>query len=70
MGITKPPPREDAWSALFSNLSKSELNEYVVKRPKSPHAPSFGGGFVIPNTISYRQQQGGKLLPFHAFVLR
>ena len=34
MGITQPPPKEGAWSALFSNLSKSSLDNYVVKRSK------------------------------------
>ena len=36
IGITQPPPREGAWSALFSNLSKSGLDNYVVKRSKLP----------------------------------
>ena len=34
--ITQPPPTEGAWSALFSNLSKSGLDNYVVKRSKRP----------------------------------
>ena len=29
-------PKEGAWSALFSNLSKSGLDNYVVKRFKRP----------------------------------
>ena len=36
IGITQPPPREVAWSALFSNLSKSALDNYVVKRSERP----------------------------------
>ena len=32
----QPPPKEGAWSALFSNLSKSDLDSYVVKRFKRP----------------------------------
>ena len=36
IGITQPLPTEDAWSALFSNLSKSDLDNYVVKRSKRP----------------------------------
>ena len=32
--ITQPPPREGAQSAIFSNLSKSGLENYVVKRSK------------------------------------
>ena len=35
MGITQPPSTEGAWNALFSNLSKSGLDNwdnYVVKR--------------------------------------
>ena len=36
IGITKPPPTEGVWSALFSNLSKSGLDNYVVKRSKRP----------------------------------
>ena len=30
IGITQPAPRDGAWSALFSNLSKSALDNYVV----------------------------------------
>ena len=29
----RPPQRDGAWSALFSNPSKSSLDNYVVKRP-------------------------------------
>ena len=29
-------PTEGAWSALFSNLSKSGLDSYIVKRSKRP----------------------------------
>ena len=36
IGITQHPPREGAWSALFSNLSKCDLDKFVVKRPKRP----------------------------------
>ena len=36
IGVTQPPPKEGAWSALFSNLSKSDLDNYVVKRSKRP----------------------------------
>ena len=36
MGITQPPPLDGAWSALFSNLSKSALENYVVKRSERP----------------------------------
>ena len=36
IGITQPPPTEGAWSALFSNLSKSGLDNYVAKRSKRP----------------------------------
>ena len=36
IGITQPPPRDGAWSALFSNMSKPGLDNYVVKRPKCP----------------------------------
>ena len=36
IGITQPPPREGTWSALFSNLSKSALDNYVVKRSERP----------------------------------
>ena len=36
IGITQPPPKEGAWNALFSNLSKSGLDNYVVKRSESP----------------------------------
>ena len=34
--VTQPPPREGVQSALFSNLSKSGLDNYVVKRSKRP----------------------------------
>ena len=34
--ITQPPPRNGVWSALFDNLSKSGLDNYVVKRSKCP----------------------------------
>ena len=34
--ITQPPQRDGAWSALFSNLSKSALDNYVVKRSEHP----------------------------------
>ena len=34
--FTQPPPRDGAWSALFSNLSKSALDNYEVKRSKRP----------------------------------
>ena len=36
IGITQPPPRDGAWSALFSNLSKSALDDYVVKCSERP----------------------------------
>ena len=36
IGITQPLPKEGAWSALFSNLSKSGLDSYVVKCSKRP----------------------------------
>ena len=36
IGITQPPPRDGAWSALFSNLSKSTLDNYVVNRSDRP----------------------------------
>ena len=36
IGITHPPSTEGAWSALSSNLSKSDLDNYVVKRSKRP----------------------------------
>ena len=36
IGITQPPAQEGAWSALFSNLSKSGLDIYVVNRSKRP----------------------------------
>ena len=32
----QPPPTEGNWSALFSNLSKSGIVNYVVKRSKRP----------------------------------
>ena len=32
----QPPPREGAWSALCGNLSKSGLDNYVVKRSELP----------------------------------
>ena len=31
IGITQPHPKEGAWRTLFSNLSKSGLDNYVVK---------------------------------------
>ena len=34
IGITQPPPKEGARSAFFSNLSKSGLDNYLVKRSK------------------------------------
>ena len=34
IGITQPPPKEGARSALSSNLSKSGLEYYAVKRSK------------------------------------
>ena len=35
IGITQPPPPKDgARNALFSNLYKSDLDNYVVKRSK------------------------------------
>ena len=30
------PPKEGAWIALFSNLSKSGLDNYIIKRSKRP----------------------------------
>ena len=36
IGITQPPPKDGAQSALFSNLSKSALDNYVVKRFERP----------------------------------
>ena len=37
IGITQPPLRDGAWSALFSNLSKSALDKYyVVKSSECP----------------------------------
>ena len=36
VGITQPPPKEGARSALFSNLSKSGLDNYAVKRSERP----------------------------------
>ena len=36
IGITQPPPRDGAWSALFSNLSKFALANYVVKLSERP----------------------------------
>ena len=39
---------DGAWSALFSNLSKSALDNYVVKRSE------LGEGCVIPITVPYR----------------
>ena len=37
IGITQPPPRDGAWSALFSNLSKSALvDNYALKRSERP----------------------------------
>ena len=35
-GITQPPPRDGPWSALFSNLSKSALDNYIVKCSERP----------------------------------
>ena len=32
----QPPQKEGAWRVLFSNLSKSGLENYVVKRSKRP----------------------------------
>ena len=32
IGITQPPPKEGAQNAVFSNLSKTGLDNYVVKR--------------------------------------
>ena len=49
IGITQPPPTEGAWSALFSNLSKSGLQLCS----KALQAPSAGGGCVIPTTVPY-----------------
>ena len=34
IGITQPPPKDGARNALSSNLSKSGLDNYVVKRSK------------------------------------
>ena len=48
IGITQPAPKEDAWSGVFSNLYKSGPENYVGKHYKD----SFGGGFVIPITVS------------------
>ena len=36
IGITQPPPRDGALSASFSNLSKSALDNYVVKCSECP----------------------------------
>ena len=36
IGITKPPPKEGAWSALFSNLFQSGVDSFVVKRSECP----------------------------------
>ena len=36
IGITQPPPTEGAWRALLSSLSKSDLDNYIVKRSKRP----------------------------------
>ena len=36
IGITQPPPKEGARNALFSNLSKSGLDNYVVERSERP----------------------------------
>ena len=36
IGITQPPPKEGAQNAVFSNLSKSGLDNYVVKRSERP----------------------------------
>ena len=49
IGMKQPPPIEGARSALFSNLSKSALDNYVLKR-SSRH---LWGGFVIPITAPY-----------------
>ena len=35
-GVTQPPPKEGAWSTLFSNLSKPGLHNYEVKCYKRP----------------------------------
>ena len=45
-------PTEGAWSALFSNLSKSGLDNRQISS-KALQAPSVGGGFVIPITVPY-----------------
>ena len=34
IGITQPPPKDGARDTLFSNVSKSGLDNYVVKRTK------------------------------------
>ena len=34
--ITKPPPKQSAQSPLLSNLSKSGLDNYAVKRSERP----------------------------------
>ena len=45
IGITQPPPRDGAWSALFNNLSKSksgfdnyvEQGQYKTPIPFNPN---------------------------------
>ena len=49
--ITQPPPTEVAWSALFSNLSKSALDNYVEKRSERPLLED--GGCVIPASLRH-----------------
>ena len=34
IGITQPPPKDGARDTLFSNVSKSGLDNYVVKSTK------------------------------------
>ena len=46
IGITQPPPKDSARSALFSNRCLRHLHKQL-------QAPSFGGGFVILITVPY-----------------
>ena len=42
IGITQPPSTEGAWSALFSNLSKSGLDNFEAERSMRPLLEEIG----------------------------